>query len=260
MIQAQLHGKAPSGLTWSEDMLTSSIFGMLKYLSSPETTINILQNSVNLENDPLKLPDEIAKISYIFWPRLQRSEPDLVLVLHCPDGEHLVGIEAKYLSTKSSVEDHSVEQSERTHSSQRDQLAREIEDLHDVRNYAELGIRHERILSIRMIYLTLESYMPRDDLQDTLDSIRLNEAGSFSPERLYWLSWKSMYSAIKTIPRSGADQLIAEDLLKYLKRKDLITFPGFTLTSVNNLGWVYANSKKRPINPVAPISWNYRSE
>jgi hypothetical protein len=54
MLQAQLHGKAPSELTWSEDMLTSNIFGLLKYLSTPGSPKEIDANLFFSARNPLQ--------------------------------------------------------------------------------------------------------------------------------------------------------------------------------------------------------------
>jgi hypothetical protein len=93
--------------------------------------------------------------------------PDLVLLLESIQGTHVVGVEAKYLSGKSSTEDLAVEEHERANG-QRDQLAREFGDLCDSGNYPLLGIAEDRVLSVSMIYLTMETYMPRDELKTTI--------------------------------------------------------------------------------------------
>lgn len=258
MIQAQLHGKAPSELTWSEDILTSNIFGLLKYLSTPETTVDILRCSFNLDNRSLVIPDDTERIIYFFWPRLLNSEPDLVLLLDSSHGTHVIGIEAKYLSGKSSSEDLNVEEDDRNNR-QRDQLAREIEDLFEPENYQLLGISKERILSINMIYLTLESYMPREELQDTINSLRNQENQVDGKEVLFWLSWKSIHGVLRERIMQGSDGYIKDDLLKYLTRKDLISYSGYSVRSVLPVSWNYSREKQLPVHHVIKINWQYRS-
>ncbi|WP_141335925.1 hypothetical protein [Paenibacillus sp. tmac-D7] len=257
MLQAQLYGKTSSELTWSEDILTSNIFGMLKYLSSPAVIVNVLRNAISLDNRALFIPNDIQGTSYHFWPKLRNSEPDLVLVLHSSQGDHLVGMEAKYLSKKSSTEDYTIDETERTNG-QRDQLAREIEDLYVVANYSKIGLKQDRILSISMLYVTLESYIPRNELAETIRSIQVHGKCSFTKEQLYWLSWKSIYSSLTDVPLSATDGLIIDDLKSYLARKDMKTFNGFNVSHVSKLAWAFKKNVRYHASPVESLSWGYR--
>ncbi len=255
MIQAQLYGKAASELTWSEDVLTSNIFGLLKYVSTPEVILSILQGSYNLDGESLQFERDVERISYRFWPRLNRSEPDLVILVHTSNGDHIIGVEAKYISGKSNVEDLTKD----SDSKQRDQLAREIEDLYDTTNYPIIGVDEASVLSIRLIYLTLESYMPVEELHASLESVQLHAlCPAFAPQDLYWLSWKSMYDNLRCESPSATDTLILHDLRSYLDRKNMRSFAGYTINPVNYLTWHYAKQVSKSLTAVAPITWNYK--
>lgn len=255
MMQGQIYGKVPSELAWSEDVLTSTVFGALKYISSPNLISSILSNSMNLDNKPLCLPENIERINYFFWPRLQNSEPDLILVVHEEDNVHLLGIEAKYFSRKSSYENEESIDEEQSNS-QRDQLAREIEDLYLQSTFTLLGISEGNISSVAMIYLTLESYMPREELKDTVNSIFRHQKCHFTSSQLYWLSWKSFFHHIKNYKSdSYQDHLLVTDLEKYLYRKHLTNFNGFQVKDVTHLSWKYGN--KWDVKTVSNLKWSY---
>mgnify|MGYP001228060682 CR=1 FL=1 len=114
MLTAELKGKVPSKLANSEDLLMSSVFGSLKYLSSPSYLQAILQSSFNTNGANLKFNTAFTECNFEFWPRLINSEPDLLLHLKdAEEEEYIICIEAKYLSGKSSEEDTTVEIDER---------------------------------------------------------------------------------------------------------------------------------------------------
>ncbi|SDT10364.1 hypothetical protein SAMN05444162_3093 [Paenibacillaceae bacterium GAS479] len=246
MIQAQLHGKAPSELTWSEDILTSSVFGLLKYLSTPNITARFLSGAVSKEFTPLLLYEEIGDIEdieYYFWPRLKRCEPDLAIVLHGKGGTHLVGVEAKYFSGKSNTEIQSEDDMSFKEPYVMDQLAKQLEDFYCA--VAEGKFDKSRpIQSVSLVYLTLQTFLPIQEIQDSLDSLERNGILEAGLRRLYWLSWKSLYAQLDC-PEGGptkADQLIIQDLRALLARKDLHGFLGYNIIEVSQLDWTFRTS------------------
>lgn len=110
MLQSIIHGKLPSSVWNSEDVVTSSIAGGFQYLSNPLYIVQALCGSVDLEGNSLNFPKPIKIVQYKFWPSLKQCEPDVVIVLVDEDaGVHIVGVEAKYTSPKSSEEDEIVD-------------------------------------------------------------------------------------------------------------------------------------------------------
>jgi len=98
MLIAELEGKIPSKLKNSEDLLTSFVFGILKYLSSPFYLQSILQGSFNSTGSNLNFDKELTLCNYVFWPRLNTSEPDLLLHLMDMGGsEYIICIEANII-------------------------------------------------------------------------------------------------------------------------------------------------------------------
>lgn len=82
MIVAELNGKIPTILQNYEDILTSSVIGMFQYLSSPKYMQTALELSLNLDGTNLLFDSPIIDCNYVFWPVLESSEPD-VLLLTC---------------------------------------------------------------------------------------------------------------------------------------------------------------------------------
>ena len=129
MIQALLHGKLSREQANMEDLLTSCVFGTLRYLPEDEGLLPFLRLAKTVEGETLLavIPDG-AKADYCFWPPLAEKgclpcEPDVLLTITEPGGKkHLVLIEAKFRSGKSFEAD---DEKERPN----DQLAKEWDNL-----------------------------------------------------------------------------------------------------------------------------------
>lgn len=226
MLIAELEGKIPSKLKNSEDLLTSSVFGILKYLSSPHYLQSILQSSFNASGTNLTFNNEFTLCKYVFWPRLNTSEPDLLLHLTDTNGsEYIICIEAKYYSGKSSEEDTSIE-IENRNNSQRDQLAREVEDIHTNFCINLLNANKDKLQKQLLIYLTNDSVFPFESIEKSQQHIQINS----SKLDIYWLSWSNIYLTLKNIHdyKTTQDALLLDDLKRFLEHKGLGTFNGFT--------------------------------
>ncbi|MBU9711605.1 hypothetical protein [Evansella tamaricis] len=242
MIQAQLMGKVSSSVQNSEDVLTSTIFGLLRYLPDNELLIEIFNSARNLEKQTLQIKrDELIEVDYYFWPKLANSEPDLILTLKYQTGEvHLICIEAKYFSGKSSIEDETVDVEERTNA-QRDQIGREIEDILNESTCLTLGlICEDRSVKRSMIYLTFESYIPYEDLESSLEAVAQRPTVKFKNEDLYWLSWRHFQPVVSKFI-SKYNNLVITDLNDFLVKKNMVAYQGFdNLQSVGMLNWSYS--------------------
>lgn len=108
MLQASLHGKLPSKLERSEDVLTSNVLGMFEFLSTPGLILSILRESTNSLNQRIPLPFTDTKARYFFWTPLDHCEPDVLIYLEGESEAALILIEAKYHSGKSSIEDENI--------------------------------------------------------------------------------------------------------------------------------------------------------
>ena len=96
----ELRNKVPQNSTFlrSEDVLTSTIFGNLRYFSNNDILNNFLNKSVDINNKPLSLKNELY--IYKFWEKYltkdlcKINEPDLILL----NDRSIIMIECKYFS------------------------------------------------------------------------------------------------------------------------------------------------------------------
>lgn len=257
VLQSIIHGKLPSSVWNSEDVITSSIVGGFQYLSDPLYIIQVLCASVNLGGDFLAFPKPIEKVQYKFWPSLKRCEPDVVLILIDEDaGVHIVSVEAKYLSPKSSEEDETVDFEERK-TWQRDQLSRELEDLNDLDTSKKLSIDEQNIVSRQLIYLTNDTVMPKEDM---LSGVRHSKATN---NNVYWLNWASFYEAACMEPQTIQDDIILAQIREVCDRKNLTRFHGWgTLSEILSFEGFYSSNTELawPEEELVSTSWKYNTE
>jgi len=227
MSKAEIHGKISSyGSNLSdrlEDLLTSDIFGTLRYLPFQEGLLNIILQSKNYNNGAKISIDNCVietqpKIS--FWPKLSRSEPDVII----ETDDELFMVEVKYLSGKSGHFERQNFEQDTIEAASSDQLGREFMDLLDFP-----GKFSRRFL----IYLTSHRRMPISDIKAGYDAILTT-----SPSRVanlyqndtYWLSWFSVYESISLLiaeQKNNYQKLILNDLKDLLHKKGFRVFEGF---------------------------------
>lgn len=241
MLQAEIKGKFYSS---SEDVLTSSVIGSMRYLSSPSFFVELLNNSFNGNGEALHVDGKIKKITYLFWERLENSEPDVLVMLENEDATyHIICIEAKFLSGKSSREDETVDVTERKNY-QRDQLARELEDLYKESFYKHISVHPSKIEAISLIYLTNDTSMPYEDLSESAKHALLPR----EKKQLFWLSWSMIYGEVCKWSQSGTiqDQCILSDLKLLLEKKELNSFTGLLgIKQVPQNNWVYCSDSSK---------------
>jgi len=228
MTIAEIHGKiSDTGTNLSErmeDLLTSDIFGCMRYLPPDKVLLPFLHTAHSLHGNDFTIPDGIIKIHYSFWPRLElpgctSCEPDLVLGLET-DGRavHVVSVEAKYYSGLSSEEDERPEPN--------DQLARELDNL-DAVSPLDLGWKPELdIVSRTLLFVTQDMGIPRSLLTQSLAEYKRkrNRDGD-----IFWASWRVLPSILEqNLEKESSPSNIAvmEDMLKLLFRKGITMFRG----------------------------------
>lgn len=221
LITAELRGKIPSVFQNHEDVLTSSVIGMFQYLSSSFYLQLVLESSQNMSGQLLQLNSPIQECSFIFWPKLENSEPDVLIHLTTEAGSRiLICIEAKYWSDKSSYEDLSIDLQDRGNH-QRDQLAREMEDIHS------LNSGNGKWDEINLLYLTNHTAFPLDDIKASISHVK-NDL-PFNKEQIYWLPWRNIHYILSNIKTylTKQDSMLLGDLVKLLEKKELQCFSGF---------------------------------
>ena len=139
-----------------EDILTSNVFGLLKYVPAREGLLKYLALAEEKDGKQplvyLSSESELAQesLKYEFWPWWEESnckgcEPDVAISLKIPGEQNLlVLIEAKYLSGKSSEADETTDKPN-------DQLATEWDNL-----YVRAGGLNNKPA---LIYLTAHLYL-----------------------------------------------------------------------------------------------------
>lgn len=173
MTVAEIHGKiSEEGINLSErmeDLLTSDIFGCMRYLPAQKVLIPFLLRARSFYGNALTVPVKVIKVRYLFWPWLKSPgcipcEPDVVLGLETEGRHvHMVLVEAKYYSGLSSEENESVEPN--------DQLARELDNL-EAASCATLGWRPQlEIASRAVLFVTRDMGMPRELLRQKIEQI-----------------------------------------------------------------------------------------
>jgi hypothetical protein len=228
MTVAEIRGKiSETGTNLSErmeDLLTSDVFGCMRYLPAQKLLIPFLQTARSFHGNTLTTIDTIIKVHYSFWPWLKLPgripcEPDIVLGLETKEREvHLILVEAKYYSGLSSEED------ERTEPN--DQLARELDNLNAVSCVALGWEPRLEIASRAVLFVTQDMGMPRELLRQSL--------AEYSQKRkkkgdIFWASWRFLPSILEQSlhnESNSAHAAVMEDMVKLLLRKELVMFLG----------------------------------
>jgi hypothetical protein len=215
LIQAFVHGKLSREQENIEDLVTSTVFGLLSYLPPQVGILPFLAVSQSIEGArPLAFladPSNLVTVEYEFWPHWQESEcigcePDVVLRLQSQDGQKLmVLVEAKYQSVKSSYAESGDERPN-------DQLAREWNNLIQVANreHAEPYL----------VYFTAAIGVPRREI-GAIAEFRKKRRSAKLP-RLMALSWRQIPEVF-----GDAREPMLGDLCRLAQRLEFSFFRGF---------------------------------
>jgi len=230
MIKALLHGKLSREQENMEDLLTSAVFGRLRYLEPTEALLPFLANAVTLDGgQPLSEIAGGAQVTYTFWPPYAEPgcapcEPDLVLNVEFPIRRLLVLIEVKLHSGKSSEEDEHAE-------STTDQLGKEWDNLVS----RAVGLNARPVL----VYLTADVGIPREDMEASIAAYREKRGGDIPT--LCWLSWRTLSDVLEKATERNE---IENDLLALLNRHDLRWYKLRLPYSFNFGGWRFGVAAK----------------
>jgi hypothetical protein len=282
MTIAELHGKLSPGRPMGasermEDLLTSDVFGTMKYAGWDKGFIDWLLCAEKAPVYPSPKPiniyfdkQKIISIKYRFWPILpNKREPDLAMLIEFDSGNCLlVIIEAKYFSGTS---DFDVEHIEEDIGLTGNQIADQVIGLRDmtaeelVKLFGEsptiMYSSRNRVFEKIHLFITIHSELPKTDYENSIEKV-----GDYWPVPSYWLSWEKLAENIKpnlAYDNSGLDFLIM-DLFELLKRKQLIPFRGFRMEPfvLGNITPSFWNESywTMPPFPIAKHKsfWNYR--
>ncbi len=245
MTIAELHGKLAPGQPGGvhermEDLLTSDVFGTMKYAGWERGFLDWLLQAEPAPVEPPPAPISsyltgatIGAVGYRFWPRMANGrEPDLALLFEFDQEDPLlIVVEAKYLSAAG---DGAEEGKRQRGGLTGNQIADQVRGLSEM-TAQELGHWFEAAPAVGglpagthvrriHLYVTTHAALPEGDYEQA--QARL---GSPWPLPAYWLSWTWLADCLSHHlegPERCSRELIT-DLHRLLLRKGLVPFRGF---------------------------------
>lgn len=212
MLAAQLKGKLTRKEENKEDLLTSNVFGSIKYVPYEEGLIPLLSSVEDIDGkNPINL-SQISNVKYDFWPQLneencKRCEPDVLIYITYTTGtQAIILVEAKYKSGKSSEAD--------DEDMLNDQLSREWDNL--------LVLSRRKDAMPIFVYITADLAFPNKDLEDAQFEI---EKKSKNEMDIVWISWRKL-----SVVLGKSQYEIIKDLVSVLQKQWLIFFEGISAT------------------------------
>jgi hypothetical protein len=225
MLEALLRGKLTRNEEDLEDLLTSNIFGSVKYVSKEFGLIPILSHAEREDGStPFKQIAQVSDVKYEFWPLLKEKEcypcePDILLKIYFENGEKLfIIIEAKYKSGKSSWAD----QSEKPY----DQLAREWDNL--------VSLAKRKKAKPYILYVTAHTKFPNQDVESAAAEY-IKKRSAKEQIEIAWISWRKLPKIFDNSPFE-----IIRDAVEILRRLGLTFFEGFPTIFPKEIGWTFA--------------------
>jgi hypothetical protein len=255
MIQALLHGKLSREQENMEDILTSIVFGVLRYLPIEDGLLPFLRKSLMTDGEPGILSDigKDAHAVYQFWPTLKERvsqggiefechacEPDLLLKIYRAGRIPLyVLVEAKLSSGKSSGPS---DESPAPY----DQLAREWDNL--------VCLAQKEGAEPLLIFLTSDFGIPADQIRESRNEYLQKRPGSRFA--CGWLTWRQSPSVFRDNPDARL-----QDLVKLCERLDLRFFDrAIRMESVPHISWRFRPGELRfewLSGPLVAFEWRY---
>lgn len=229
-----------------EDLLTSDVFGAFKYLPPHLGILDFINTAINQDKKSFSLSLQPSRVEWVFWPYLQipgakNCEPDVLVSLEDKYGDsHIIMIEAKYYSSKSSQEDECNQPN--------DQLARELHNLQLLKPRDAGWSENITIKARTLVYITQNAGIPIIEINQSLDEYYIKR---HDKQDIFWTSWRFLPQLIESIIGRAENEYqaaILQDLLDLLRRKHLTMFHGmvpidFMLRPVDFVFYEMAPSK-----------------
>lgn len=228
MIQAVFKGKS-LGYEWKEDILTSTVFGILKCIRPDMLLIPFIESAFLYNEQRTQLWETLfsegielrcyREIEYVFWTWNQNyGEPDLILIFrnHIHGLEDLLlVVEAKFKSGKSGT-------------GEKDQLARYYEAINsDIDNFAESSVSSFKGRKGFIVYLTeTKAYL---DIETSNKIIQTKHQEV--EEIVFHLRWHQLSKTIEKMYQFYTlfEKTMVDDLIKYMDKLGLRDFSGISL-------------------------------
>lgn len=264
MIFAELQGKLGQNHSRAheraEDVLTSTVFGLLRYLPLEAWLVPLLSR-VRTDPEFVVSPDwldatGIVRCDMRLWQRRSPfGEPDVAMRLFDAEGRlrHLLIIEVKLYSPKSGsahwVEPTEAELGNEDEASElegidQDQLARYW--LYTCSELQRLRASHPTDPTdgptASLIYLTAHVTAPAEELKVSKAAATKQQAAD-RPIRLAWLSWFDVWQVAYDASQRGQGPLAARDIERLLTHKGFRRFVGFEGAETPQPAWHQATAR-----------------
>jgi hypothetical protein len=194
MIHAIQHGKAGRSARRSEDVLTSSVFGLLQAMPPQAGYLAWFHQARRIDGATLEPSPSLDAAT--FWPQMRLPngdgcEPDLAIWPSAADAR-LGLIECKLYSGPSGFP------SPHEHTEVQGQLGRQWLALNHGWRLDTGGGDSPRCASGYLVYVTADAVMPAA-LMESMCEETMGAANINAPmiDHLYWLSWRSLGSALE---------------------------------------------------------------
>lgn len=251
MLAAEIHKKISHSYPphqRMEDVLTSSILSLFRYLNILSLPTEFLNHAVNIKGGTLGIK-EFAWADVYFWPKFRLAtgaavyrEPDVVL--YCCEKESrdkwMVVIEAKYDAQLSNIrtkeEDEPEESDKECYGHQlADQFCGSLCGIWDIPN--EECLKSDRTI---LLYITPNYEPPLVDMKEAVENIcarkcsnARKKCGPSAEGDIYWVSWRALDRVIRSYSTSdfavytNAELHLIEDIGKLLEVRGLQVFEPF---------------------------------
>jgi hypothetical protein len=235
LFQAQLKGKLYRREEDMEDLLTSNVFGSLKYVPPEEGLSRVLASAEDSNGgNEIPLFNEIVEAQYDFWPQLKElfcnpCEQDVLIHLKLANGQKAaILVEAKYRSDKSSIADDSELPT--------DQLAREWHNL--------IKLTKRINETPYLLYVTADIIFPLKSILDSQDELRKKNLPKIN---ILWISWRKIYSLFA----KAQGESIMGDLAAVLEKQGLTFYQRRPMKNFMKINWSF--------NAIEKWNWTYNT-
>ncbi len=228
VIQAVLEGKSLN-YQYSEDILTSTVFGTIKYLKPDTVLIPFIEAAFLYDEGRTTLWERLnsegielrcyRNVEYVFWAWNQTyGEPDLILIFrdHIHGGDDfLLVVEAKFKSGKSGTDEN-------------DQLARYFEAINnDIENFSDASVSNFKGKKAYIVYVTEAEAYSDISASNKIISSKYTDI----EDNVFHLRWHQLYKTFESMYQyySSYEKILVDDLMQYLEKLGLRDFSGFSI-------------------------------